>query len=89
MHVAAAAGVPVVALFGPQSPVKFGPWSSRARVIYKGMACSPCRQKFFTECQPSARMRPACVERITVEEVLEECFTIAGSALALSPRKRY
>jgi len=78
MHIAAAAGIPLVALFGPQSPVKFGPWSERARVIYKGFPCSPCRQKFFTECAPSERMRPACVEAITVDEVFEACMAVAA-----------
>ncbi len=73
MHLAAAAGVPLVALFGPQSPVKFGPWSGRARVIYKKFPCSPCRQKFFTECEPSDRMKPACMEAISVEDVLSAC----------------
>ncbi len=78
MHLAAAAGTPLVALFGPQSPVKFGPWSRSARVIYKGRECSPCRQKFFTECEPSARMRPACMESISVEEVFQESMAITG-----------
>lgn len=73
MHLAAASATPLVALFGPQSPVKFGPWSSVARVIYKGMPCSPCRQKFFTECEPSPRMKPACMEAISVEDVLSAC----------------
>lgn len=70
MHVAAAAGTPMAAIFGPQSPVKFGPWSGNAKVLYKGFPCSPCRQKFFTECRPSSRMRPACIEDVTVAEVL-------------------
>ncbi len=83
MHLAAAAGTPLVALFGPQSPVKFGPWSSRAKVIYKERDCSPCKQKFFTECPPSVRMRPACMEAITVEEVFQESMSISG----LAPRK--
>jgi heptosyltransferase-2 len=78
MHLAAAAGTPLVALFGPQSPVKFGPWSSRAKVIYRGMKCSPCRQRFFSECEPSARMRPACMEAISVEEVLRESVEISA-----------
>ncbi len=81
MHLAAAAQTPLVALFGPQSPVKFGPWSQRAKVIYKGLPCSPCRQKFFSECEPSARMRPACMEAITVEEVLQESVKISGLAV--------
>ena len=76
MHLAAAAGTPLVALFGPQSPVKFGPWSVRAKVIYRNMACSPCRQKFFTECAPSPRMRPACMEAISVDEVFQESLNI-------------
>jgi heptosyltransferase-2 len=85
MHLAAAAGTPLVALFGPQSPVKFGPWSTRAHVIYKGMACSPCRQKFFSECEPSERLRPACMEAILVDEVFHESIRISGSALKQSP----
>jgi heptosyltransferase-2 len=76
MHVAAAAGVPVVALFGPQSPVKFGPWGKKTKVIYKAFPCSPCRQKFFTECRPSDRMRPFCIEKITVAEVLTESLRL-------------
>jgi heptosyltransferase-2 len=70
MHLGAALGVPLVALFGPQSPKKFGPWGERARVIYHAFPCSPCRQKFFTECQPSARGKPACMEAITTAQVL-------------------
>src|SRR3990172_4499806 len=77
MHLAAAAGTPLVALFGPQSPVKFGPWSDRAKVIYKKLECSPCRQKFFKECEPSARMRPACMESISVMEVSRESVKIS------------
>ena len=72
MHLAASLQVPLVALFGPQSPVKFGPWGARCRVIYRKFPCSPCRQKFFEECKPSARMKPECVEAITVEEVMGE-----------------
>lgn len=80
MHVAAATDVPLAAIFGPQSPRKFGPWSNKARVIYKNFPCSPCRQKFFTECKPSVRMRPACVEEITVEEVFQECVRLSTAA---------
>ncbi len=81
MHLAAASGIPLVALFGPQSPVKFGPWSSRAKVMYKALKCSPCRQKFFTECSPQAHMRPECVESISVDEVFQESIKIAGLQL--------
>ncbi len=73
MHLAAAAAIPLVALFGPQSPLKFGPWSERAKILYKKFPCSPCRQKYFTECEPSPRMKPACIEAISVDEVFFAC----------------
>jgi heptosyltransferase-2 len=78
MHLAAAAKIPMVALFGPQSPVKFGPWSAQARVLYRDFPCSPCKQKFFTECKPSPRMRPACVEAITVDDVFREILQLVS-----------
>ena len=70
MHLGAALRRPLVALFGPQSPVKFGPWGERSSVVYKRLPCSPCRQKFWHECEPSARGKPACMETISVPDVI-------------------
>ena len=81
MHLAAALGVPLIALFGPQSPVKFGPWGKNCRVVYEEFPCSPCRQKFFQECTPSPRGRPECVESITVQRVLDEIRMPGGESL--------
>ena len=76
MHLAASLSVPLVAIFGPQSPLKFGPWGEACRVVSRQFPCSPCRQKYFTECEPSPRGRPACLEAISVEKVLEEIYTL-------------
>jgi heptosyltransferase-2 len=70
MHLAAALGVPLVALFGPGTPDRFGPLTDRARVIYHRFPCSPCRQKYFRDCTPSARQKPPCLEAISVAQVL-------------------
>jgi heptosyltransferase-2 len=70
MHLGAALQRPLVALFGPQSPLKFGPWGQRSAVVYKRLPCSPCRQKFWQECTPSARGKPACMESIDVSDVI-------------------
>jgi heptosyltransferase-2 len=80
MHLAAALQLPLVALFGPQAPLKFGPWGEQCRVVSSEFPCSPCRQKFFTECQPSQRGRPECLEAISVEQVLAavEALVAAG-----------
>jgi heptosyltransferase-1 len=42
MHMAAALGTPVVALFGPTSPDSFGPIGDRHRIIHGKAPCSPC-----------------------------------------------
>ena len=42
MHIAAAVGTPVVALFGPSGDKQWGPWGAGHRVISSGHSCRPC-----------------------------------------------
>lgn len=43
MHIAAAVGTPVVAFFGPTSPVRTGPYGASHQVLRAAdVACSPC-----------------------------------------------
>lgn len=62
MHLAAAAGARVVALFGPTAPWRTGPYGKGHTIIRKGLECSPC---FKRKCKD-----PKCMADITVEEVL-------------------
>jgi lipopolysaccharide heptosyltransferase I len=64
MHLAAASGARVVALFGPTAPWRTGPYGPGHEVIRKGTACSPC---FRRTCDVGVR----CMEEITVEDVME------------------
>jgi heptosyltransferase-2 len=64
MHVAAAVGTPVVALFGSTDPVTTGPWGEGHVVVKKDVACSPCWKRI---CPTDHR----CMELITVKEVEE------------------
>ena len=41
VHLASAVGTPVLALFGPTSPVRWGP-AAPGRALSLGLACSPC-----------------------------------------------
>jgi lipopolysaccharide heptosyltransferase I len=63
MHLAAAVGAPVVAIFGPTAPWRTGPFGSPHRVVRKGLTCSPC---FRRSCESMA-----CMRGITEEAVLE------------------
>jgi ADP-heptose:LPS heptosyltransferase len=44
MHLAAAIGTPVVALFGPSDPARYGPLSDRAAVVTADLWCRPCNR---------------------------------------------
>ena len=61
MHLAAAVGTPVVALFGPTDPARTGPYGPGHRVIRRALSCSPCFRK---RCET-----PRCMTDISVEEV--------------------
>ncbi len=42
MHIAAALGVPVIAIFGPTSVARTGPYGGRRQVLTSRIPCSPC-----------------------------------------------
>jgi heptosyltransferase-3 len=42
MHIAAAMGTPVVALFGPSGEHEWGPWRVPHRVVTSTHPCRPC-----------------------------------------------
>ncbi len=63
MHIAAAVGTPVVALFGPTYPQRWGPRGESTQVIYKGLDCRAC---YHPTC---LRGDDSCMQQITVDEV--------------------
>ncbi len=70
MHLAAAMGCPVVALFGPTAPWRTGPYGPGHAVIRQEMACSPCFKK---KCEHLSCMRDITVDRVfgVVEQRLD------------------
>lgn len=71
MHMAAAMGCPVVALFGPTAPWRTGPYGIGHRVIREEMVCSPCFKK---RCDHLSCMMDITVGRVfeTVKEYFEK-----------------
>lgn len=45
MHIAAALGKPLVALFGPTNPARTGPYGATARIVMRPLACAPCYRR--------------------------------------------
>lgn len=76
MHVAAAAGLPVVAIFGPTDPEGTAPVTPRASIVRQKPYCSPC---FLRRCPTDHR----CMQAVTsamVEAALRVRFTEVSSA---------
>lgn len=73
MHMAAALGVPVLALFGSTDPKRTGPYGKGHRVIqHGGLTCQPCRSRIC--------LRPerdiACMRDLRPERVAESVFAL-------------
>jgi 3-deoxy-D-manno-octulosonic-acid transferase/heptosyltransferase-1 len=63
MHMAAAVGTPVVALFGPTAPWRTGPFGTGHQIVRAEPECSPC---FKRECKTID-----CMEQISVQQVVD------------------
>lgn len=71
MHMAAAIGTPVVALFGPTDPARTGPYGAGHRVLQAPLPCRPCHKRVcrLVEQVCLANLRPQEV-LAAVEDVL-------------------
>ena len=63
MHMAAACGLPVIALFGPTDERKWGPWGEGHSIISKRLSCHPCKPHKCSENE--------CMQLITVEDAVQ------------------
>ena len=66
MHIAAACGVPVVAMFGPTSAVRTGPYGVDHQVLGGEVSCRPC---FSRDCRHDPQME--CLTLITPSRVMD------------------
>jgi len=72
MHLAAAVGTPIVALFGPTDPRITGPQGEGHRVVSVDMPCRPCLQ---SDCDLSAR----CMLDITPDMVFDALAAVGAN----------
>ena len=64
MHIAAAMGTPVVALFGPSNERAWGPWGVPHRVVSSGHPCRPCENDGCGGSKVSECLTTLAVERV-------------------------
>jgi lipopolysaccharide heptosyltransferase II len=93
MHMAVALAVPVVALFGPTSPVKYGPFTSQKVVLRHDVPCEECRLRRSSARSEAKRSRvrdaaraPAedspCLHTISTDECVQAALQLYGAPLS-------
>ncbi len=75
MHLGAALGVPLVAVFGPTDWVTTAPWTSRARIVRVETECAPC---LLRHCPIDHR----CMKRVEPEAVVRAALELLHKPLA-------
>ena len=74
MHLAAAAGTPVVALHGPTNPSQWAPWGNGHTILHVDVPCSPCLNLGFEYgCSALSDGTSPCMHTIQVGELLKAC----------------
>jgi heptosyltransferase-1 len=63
MHIAAALGIPVFAIFGPTDPLRTGPYGEGHTVIREDIPCVPCFKKTCNDIR--------CMNNLSAEKVYE------------------
>jgi len=73
VHIASALSIPVVAMYGPNTPDLYGPWGGKSLVFYKKLPCSPCITNYNAKmniCR-HPKGRGYCMRSISAEEVFD------------------
>ncbi len=69
MHLAAAAGTPVVSLWGATTPARSAPFGSEDLVLVGRVACAPCYRR-------SCPIGRQCMQQITTERVVAQVLRV-------------
>lgn len=78
LHLAQAVGTPVVALFGPKDPARYGPRGGHSEVLRYPVPCAPCGLR---SCPAPLCVQaiPAAEVRAAVHRILHEARELAAS----------
>ncbi|MFA6448169.1 MAG: lipopolysaccharide heptosyltransferase II [bacterium] len=68
MHLGAAVGTPVVAIFGPTNADRYGPRGDRHQIVWRRESCNPCKS-------------PECGHESCINEIQPEAIAAAARSL--------
>src|SRR3989338_10638556 len=71
MHIAAAVGTPIVAIFGSTDPSETSPLCDKYKIVRKPVDCSPCWKR---ECPTEHK----CMDLIEVSDVMDAVKEMLG-----------
>jgi heptosyltransferase-2 len=80
MHIAAALNVPLVAIFGSTDHTGTAPYTDKAVIVRKDVACAPCKLR---ECPTDHQ----CMTAVTAEDVVGAAFTLMETILVQGHRR--
>lgn len=89
MHLGAALGTPTVALFGPETPVMYGPVGRRSIALWRPPPCSPCINVHDNKVLNCVRGVPECLTNISVDLVLSEARARLGDEVLAASRRPF
>jgi lipopolysaccharide heptosyltransferase I len=78
MHLAAALGKPIVALFGPTDPQRCGPYGAPARVVRSAIPCLGCYRRTC--------WHHTCLRELSVDRVATAMHELDGVVFGRTPR---
>jgi ADP-heptose:LPS heptosyltransferase len=78
MHLAAAVGTPIVAVFGPSDPRRYAPRGPHDRVIRVDLPCAPCNRIRLPPARCTGHI-PDCLALVTPDRVFDAAVSILDS----------
>lgn len=87
MHLAAASGTPVIAIFGPSNHRAWGPWTpgGKSIVIRSGVECSPCSYVDHGIGLREGCAARTCMRLVTAQQVIDAARHLLSDAPPVSP----
>ena len=82
LHIASAMNIPVIAFFGPETPVRYGPLSNERLVFYNDLECSPCMSISNSKTVNCIYDSPRCMEQFDMNDVISKIEMFIGSLIA-------